>query len=1340
MAKKLPKFTNKNDKFDLTNKDDGTVDSPVDAKKGNDKVHGLDGNDVIDGGKGNDKLWGDAGDDTLISKSGNDKLNGGEGNDTAVIGGNRADAVITEDGDKVTIEIGGRTIKTTSIETFTFDDGSFSAADLVNDAPTGKATKVLADGTEDTAYTVSAADLLEGFTDPNTGDTLSVTDLAASDGATVKDNGDGTFTITPASNDNGPVTLTYKVTDGEFSVDGTNTVNFAAVNDPVTGAPTADLADGTEDTVYTGNIADLLAGFSDADGDTLTVSNLAVDAGTIVDNGDGTFTITAPANFNGTINIDYDVSDGNGSTVAAGQEVDFAAVNDAPTGTSTATLANGTEDTAYVVKASDLLTGFSDVDGDTLSVSNLKASDGATVKDNGDGTFTITPAANDNGDVTLTFDVVDGNGGSVAGTNKINFVAVEDTFNLTKDTDTPALTADGEIINGAVSALSSENTLNALDVIVDTGGTDTLKVDLKADFGGFSGTGKMSGVENVVLSNTGGVTRTFNGTGVSGTSQYTLTGAVNLAGLTEIDNVSAGARTADLSIGYAAAAVAGAADVLNLSVTGFGTVDNPATTAVNEQDDVTITVAGIETTNLTLTGANVLDLSGLASKTVTAAGAGSAIITKLNAATTSFDGTTATGNLSVATTGVTGLAAIATGAGSDTITTDLATLAANATVSGGGGADTLVVTGGAGGTVQYTQTGVETLAFGNVGGAVTMSLKNTAGVTNVVAYGNGNDAGALGQNVTLANYGSGAIAVNLQGTNAANGGAAGFTIDGTGAAVVNVDTPASTNTLLDPAVNAYDVTLTGASSLELNVATKMRYTGDITANKASSVAIALQGEATGGATVTASKATSVVISAVNAASALELVAASATSLNVTNAKNLDLSVNSDLSAVENLTSTGAGMVKVGNLARLNSATITNTGAVELGNLGSATLDYGVSVSSTGAASVKIGDVATKNQTIGVTVANALGAVQTGTLNAGTGAVNATVSTTGALKFGDITGTNVSLSLANVLGAVDYGVINAKGNLTLVGSTLQGNDIATGADQINLTGTTHTVSLTGGIGVDKFEIVGTSTNTSVTVTGDLDISPAGVGNEDTVSVNVATAAQAVTVSLAGLNNYEIGTITGATAKINTLTGGVGKDTITGGSLADTINGGAGDDTITGGAGIDTINVGTGDDKIVFAEAFAAGNANHDVVTGFAFGAASADTFDIEFNVSNGATAATKALTAIAPVVVADNGQVSADGVIFAFTGAGDKLAAGTTAATAVANAVTALTSTADFSAGANQMTAGDSVLLVMDDGTNSYVYHYVADATNPTVTEAGDLELVAIINGQLASQVNAGDFI
>ncbi|MCZ8486865.1 cadherin-like domain-containing protein [Vibrio lentus] len=45
---------------------------------------------------------------------------------------------------------------------------------------------------------------------------------------------------------------------------------------------------------------------------------------------------------------------------------------------------------------------------DDLTASNLSAGDNASVVDNGDGTFTVTPDANFNGDIDLSFDISDG--------------------------------------------------------------------------------------------------------------------------------------------------------------------------------------------------------------------------------------------------------------------------------------------------------------------------------------------------------------------------------------------------------------------------------------------------------------------------------------------------------------------------------------------------------------------------------------------------------------------------------------------------------------------------------------------------------------------------------------------------------------------------------------------------------------------------------------------------------------------------------------------------------------------------------------------------------------------
>jgi VCBS repeat-containing protein len=155
--------------------------------------------------------------------------------------------------------------------------GTVSSDDLlisvtqVNDAPVKISTVALAGGTEDVSYTVSAASLTAGYSDPDH-DTISAAHLVASSG-TVTANADGSYTVTQAANFNGTVTLQYDLVDGHGgSIAATKSYTIAAVND----APVAvgDVGGAIEDG---GPVTlDVLANDSDVDaGDTATI--IAVD-------------------------------------------------------------------------------------------------------------------------------------------------------------------------------------------------------------------------------------------------------------------------------------------------------------------------------------------------------------------------------------------------------------------------------------------------------------------------------------------------------------------------------------------------------------------------------------------------------------------------------------------------------------------------------------------------------------------------------------------------------------------------------------------------------------------------------------------------------------------------------------------------------------------------------------------------------------------------------------------------------------------------------------------------------------------------------------------------------
>ena len=286
------------------------------------------------------------------------------------------------------------------------DQGVYARIYGPNGAPVANSSGNAGDEDRTITGTVSASD-------PD-GDALSYALLTGPQHGSLSFNGNGTYSYTPDDDYNGSDSFTFRTSDGSLnSSPATVALTINPVNDaPVLIGAQADLGHVAEDSTLTVTSAQLLAGFADVDGDALNIANLSAGHGTVVDNGDGTYTIAQAPNFNGSVSLSYDVVDGHGGTVAASAGFTVDAVNDAPqlTGSPSA-LANGTEDVAYVVGADQLLAGFTDADGDLLSIANLLADHGS-VTANGDGTYTIDPAADFNGAVTLGYNVIDGHGAS----------------------------------------------------------------------------------------------------------------------------------------------------------------------------------------------------------------------------------------------------------------------------------------------------------------------------------------------------------------------------------------------------------------------------------------------------------------------------------------------------------------------------------------------------------------------------------------------------------------------------------------------------------------------------------------------------------------------------------------------------------------------------------------------------------------------------------------------------------------------------------------------------------------------------------------------------------------
>ncbi|MEZ9879607.1 tandem-95 repeat protein, partial [Vibrio sp. 10N.261.51.E5] len=311
--------------------------------------------------------------------------------------------------------------------TFDISDGQetiSSAIDLtvrpINDAPVpeDKTFEIEEDGT----LVFTDADLLSGATDIE-GDNLTVEGVTYDGGdGILTDNGNGTYTFAPNENFNGDVNFGFDVSDGTDTVSANIDVSVTAVDDaPVSG----DLAYSIdEDGSIRLSQEQLLSQASDVEGDDLTASGLTVGGdATVVANDDGSFTITPDENFNGDIDISFDISDGT-NTVQASADLTVNPVNDLPVPQDQQFSVE--EDGTLIFTDADLLTGATDIEGDNLTVEGVTYDGGdGILTDNGNGTYTFAPNENFNGDVNFGFDVSDGTD-TVSANIDVSVTAVDD--------------------------------------------------------------------------------------------------------------------------------------------------------------------------------------------------------------------------------------------------------------------------------------------------------------------------------------------------------------------------------------------------------------------------------------------------------------------------------------------------------------------------------------------------------------------------------------------------------------------------------------------------------------------------------------------------------------------------------------------------------------------------------------------------------------------------------------------------------------------------------------------------------------------------------------------------
>ncbi|HHG3104306.1 TPA: tandem-95 repeat protein [Vibrio parahaemolyticus] len=182
---------------------------------------------------------------------------------------------------------------------------------------------------------------------------------------------------------------------------------------------------------------ELLSNVDDEDKDTLSVENLIIDKGngTLVDNGDGTWTFTPQIDDDTEVSFTFDIIDGEDLVVSGSANLDILPINDAPNAENDVITTE--EDTAVTI---DVLVNDSDVEGDALSIQSASVPKEQGTVEVVDGKLVFTPAENFNGEATISYIVTDGD---LTDEAKVSVtvtpvndspVAVDDTTSIQEDT------------------------------------------------------------------------------------------------------------------------------------------------------------------------------------------------------------------------------------------------------------------------------------------------------------------------------------------------------------------------------------------------------------------------------------------------------------------------------------------------------------------------------------------------------------------------------------------------------------------------------------------------------------------------------------------------------------------------------------------------------------------------------------------------------------------------------------------------------------------------------------------------------------------------------------------
>lgn len=561
------------------------------------------------------------------------------------------------------------------------------------------------------------------------------------------------------------------------------------------------------------------------------------------------------------------------------------------------------------------------------------------------------------------------------------------------------------------------------------------------------------------------------------------------------------------------------------------------------------------------------------------------------------------------------------------------------------------------------------------------------------------------------------------------------------------------------------VGIEGGSNETAGVALRTAHTfafNDVTGT-ADAATLALQGAQSGTVTIAGVETLNVATFGSTANTLANLTAANASKVNVTGEGRVTISA-SDLAATVTVDATQAsGGV---NFASEAGSTLTFNGGAGNDRVAFGTGDFTIADTLTGGEG---------KDTLALVVADALaltaavGARATGfealevTNLATTGTVNASrvagvneVNFTGGLTTGQ-TLTVSNLASGAVLGVTNVAVAN-NGSLTaqITGADVAPSDVLTvnmtSSDANNTVADVHTLTTLTAAAVETLNI---SSAKAVATESDTNVITTITGNATTVNASGAAGLTITNVAGNTVGTVDASGMTGAfimgagfTVQ-NTgasITGGTGADTLTGGTGNDTVVGGAGADTITGGNGVDTLTGGAGADTFVLTTGGALVGANRDIVKDFSAGGVVGTNDMVGINnadttvatavgaaaFGNATTAATAVANGAAYVLAASstiNDVVEIGNVALGSNGNLANATDGTELLKALATSGTAAQITAT--------TAADKAFLAAYQNGNAYVYHF--DSGADAVVSAGEIQLVAVLEGVAEGALAANDF-